>query len=188
MITCSSIQFHNSAPSLGSVPAGFAVPRRAQGIKYCYKAEISDKGRNSNDRQNTPAHLARHIPVLFLPTVGSRRHMMDPKGSTSAIFVGDMKRMLASSDAPVRTTILFCHVGRWRIRSESKFPGFSDVETIPWTPYLRASSLENTILPYQRENLVSIWSFKRWWVLPIYSENIGGCCLFSSWQGHLSMC
>ena len=40
-----------------------------------------------------------------------------------------------------------------RIRSVLIFPGLREVETMPWSPYRRASSFDTWIFPYDHINI-----------------------------------
>lgn len=146
--TCSSNQVHNSADSFESFAKEVASPSRAQGMRYCNKAEKS---------MVQPIGRTLHffnwftLPFISVPCGDTPAHNCvnapDETGCRMAtwnfsLLVNDVMRVRG-----VLTIKKYSKRETWRCRSDLMFPGLREVETMPCSPYRVANSFDTWIFP-----------------------------------------
>ena len=156
--TCSSNQIHNSADVFESSAAEVASPTRAHGMRYCNKSGkrmcqmIRWNTQNIFGIKDLPCRSTLLLVVMCQPTVASRRQMkVNIRRQPKAQSVNNGMRVW--SMRYVFTIMKFWKKLKFRCRSVFIFPGWREVETMPWFPYRWANSFDTWIFPYDYMNI-----------------------------------
>lgn len=144
-LTCSSSQSKSFLPSSRSCVSSKGVPTRAQGTRY--SKDVQHPTSNARHEQQTYFTVECcglwHRPSIQL---GQRPKRCIIQQHVILTPIASCVSSRGTGNRP-RTRMVRTNPGRWRWRSDLMFPGLREVDTIPWSPYRRASSNAITTLP-----------------------------------------